>query len=255
MNKLWIYGDSFAVDFNVDWQWHRQLAKNLNCDLTVNGVFGVANDWILLTLSHDILANNIQPEDSVVVIISDPSRYWFLEQHPSISNYHNTTHLHKYQSRHGVNNEQIKSIELYYKHIQKDFVDAFRYDAHISWLNHTSQELKKSNIRFCAISGFDIQGFIPLQSQIPITGSLVNAISSPEFTSEHDELAWYDQGVPDQRLNHMLKDNHQILAEHLYQGIVTEQGVDLNTVAWAKHVLNMQTRDQLIDQLSPLQIR
>ena len=33
---LWIYGDSFGVDWKVDWGWHRQLAGQLNVDKVVN---------------------------------------------------------------------------------------------------------------------------------------------------------------------------------------------------------------------------
>ena len=43
---LWIYGDSFGVDWKVDWGWHRQLAGQLNVDKVVNQCCsGCANEW------------------------------------------------------------------------------------------------------------------------------------------------------------------------------------------------------------------
>ena len=63
--------------------------------------------------------------------------------------------------------------------------------------------------------------------------------------------AYYELPIPDQRINHMLKDNHSVLAQALLAG----DPFDLKDLAWTKGVLSTSTTSMLKDQLSPTLLR
>ena len=76
---LWIYGDSFGVDWKVDWGWHRQLAGQLNVDKVVNQCCsGCANEWSAKNFRDDQHSKG----DIVIFFLTNPARQWFWEDKP-----------------------------------------------------------------------------------------------------------------------------------------------------------------------------
>ena len=73
MKTLWIYGDSFAVDWKQDWGWQRQLANNLTVDRVVNQASaGCSNEWTMLKFLED----DHQPKDIVIMFFQKELCSW-----------------------------------------------------------------------------------------------------------------------------------------------------------------------------------
>ena len=255
MSKFWIYGDSFARDWGIDWQWHRQLAGFANRDLVVKGDFGVSNDWILMQLAEDWFADQFKKDDVIILITTSCNRYWFLKDHPTISNYNQMTMFHNYKDKWGVTDEQQQAIELYFKHIHQGYLDAFRFDAHIAWINDMSNKLAQKGVKLMLLPGWDNFSHVVPQASLPVKGSLVASASELEFTSADAMDKWYSRPIPDQRVNHLIKDNHYELAKAIANTITTNTVLDLNSIKWKHGVLNVQTEKMFSNQLSPTLIR
>ena len=83
MADLYVYGDSFAVDWREPWVWIRQFAERMRVDnCHVQACSGTNNEWIVKTFRDD----RHQPGDIVLVFITEPSRQWFFEDKPYLSN-------------------------------------------------------------------------------------------------------------------------------------------------------------------------
>ena len=66
---------------------------------------------------------------------------------------------------------------------------------------------------------------------------------------------WYNRPIPDQRVNHLLKDNHYELAKAIATAITNDTLLDLASVPWKQGVLNTRTSSAFAKQLSPTLIR
>ena len=70
MRTLYIFGDSFTVDYETDWTWTRQLASKLRVDAMLNdSIIGCSNEWILTKVKEnqdkitkdDVVASSERP--------------------------------------------------------------------------------------------------------------------------------------------------------------------------------------------------
>lgn len=255
MSSIYVYGDSFVRDWGLDWQWHHQLGAIANRNVRIKGDFGVANDWIFMQFAEDLNDKQFHRGDVVIIVTTNCSRYWFLKDHPTISNYANLTQFNLYKDKYGVTDEEVQAINLYYKHIHQGYIDAFRFDAQVAWINTMSKLLAEQGVHVCVIPGWDNFSYVKLETTVPVQGNLVDSVSSQEFTSEKAMDEWYNRAIPDQRVNHLLKDNHYELARALAQSITQRVPLNLDTVPWKKSVLNIRTEKMLANQLSPVLIR
>jgi hypothetical protein len=223
--------------------------------MAIKGDFGVSNDWILMQLAEDWYANSFEKDDIVIVVTTSCNRYWFLKDHPTISNYNQMTQFHNYKDKWGVTDEQQHAIELYFKHIHQGYLDAFRFDAHIAWINDMSNKLAQQGVKLMLLPGWDNFSHVRPQTTLPTQGSLVASVSEKEFTSEDAMDRWYSRTIPDQRVNHLIKDNHYELARAIANSITRDTVLDLDSVDWKLKVLNLQTEKMFANQLSPTLIR
>ena len=250
MSTLHVYGDSYCVDHGVDWQWYKQYASKAKLDLRVTADFGVANEWISMRWYQDYKDCVIKEGDVCVVVMTACIRHWFLWDHPNISNYQNMTHLDP--DFFGITKDQIRAVEMYYKHIQSGFVDAWKYDANTAWWNHYAKVLKDINCELIIIQGFsNMTDVKQVGTNRSFDSSLFATVCTGEFKSQEAMDAYYERGLPDQRVNHMLKDNHHVLSEALMTG----KDVDLTKLPWTLNKLSLNTEQFLKDQISPKLLR
>ena len=92
MSKIWIFGDSYGTHLAnnnqkiTPWFWAYSLGKRLNCTEYKNfSQWGVGNDYIHHEI--DLHAEEISPQDYVIVITSSSSREWLIEEQPTFSNF------------------------------------------------------------------------------------------------------------------------------------------------------------------------
>ena len=249
MNTVWVFGDSYVVDHGLDWQWYKQYARIKNKRAQAMADYGVANSWISMQMYEYINNKHIQPGDTVIVVTTHCIRHWFLWDHPNVSNYQNMTHLDP--NHFGINKDQLKAIEYYYKHIQSGYQDAWLYDANTAWLNHYARKFEQQGVETILIQGFSNASDIQLQGTKTVKDSLFETVCSLEFKNQKCMDEWYDRGLPDQRVNHMIKDNHKVLAEAL----AASDEIDLSTVEWRKNILSVNTESMFKDQMSPKLLR
>lgn len=243
--NVWVFGDSYVVDHGLEWQWYKQYAKIKNKTAHVMADYGVANSWISMQFFEYLNNEHIKPGDTVIVVTTHCVRHWFLWNHPNVSNYSNMTHLDP--DYFGISKDQIRAIEYYYKHIQSGYQDAWLYDANTAWLNTYAQRLQENNVDFFVLQGFSNATDVQPQGTINITNSLFETVCTTEFKNQRTMDEWYERGVPDQRVNHMLKDNHTVLAQALAEG----KDFDLADLPWKNNVLSVSTQSMFRDQLSP----
>ena len=101
-----------------------------------------------------------------------------------------------------------------------------------------------------------LQGFANATDVLPvgtieIKGNLFNTVCEGEFKSQKAMDEYYELPIPDQRINHMLKDNHKVLADAL----IANKSFDLAELDWHKGLLSVSTSGMLKDQLSPVPLR
>ena len=247
--SVYVYGDSYAVSLQADWQWYKQIAKQLKTDCYVSADFGVANEWICMQIYEDLVKGKHKPGDKVYVVMTASTRHWFLWDHPNVSNYENMRNIPL--DHFGITKDQVHAVEQYYKHIQSGFIDSWKYDATTTWLNHYAKRLADLGVDMYILQGFANATDVMPVGTIEIKSNLFNTVCEGEFKNQKAMDEYYELPIPDQRINHMLKDNHKVLADALLKN----KSFDLAELDWKKGILSVSTSGMLKDQLSPVALR
>jgi len=218
VNTFWLYGDSFAVDWGVDWSWPRLTAPALGVSRSVNQAqAGCANTYTLSRFRSD----PHQPGDTVVVCVTESTRHWFIEQEPALANYQTILHSQEslqFQKQHP---QQHSAIVSYYEQLQRTDLDDLALECQVSWL--WDQALQRG-VRLLLMPGFDHSLTRP-HDAVQFKGSL-NSVCMNEFVSDRDRIQWYNQGI-DTRANHLSRVNHEILAAKIIAAVREGIPVDL----------------------------
>lgn len=249
MNNVFVFGDSYVVDHDIEWQWYKQYARMKNKTAHAMADYGVANSWISMQLYEYYRNENFKPGDTVIVVTTHCIRHWFLWDHPNVSNYQNMNNLDP--AYFGITRDQVRAVEYYYKHIQSGYQDAFLYDANTAWLNHYADVLASKGVELILIQGWNNATDIKHKGAVDIQGCLFESVCSLEFKDKQHMEAWYERDVPDQRINHMMKDNHKVLAEAL----ANQDTIVLQDLPWRKGELSNSSEAMLKGQLSPKLLR
>lgn len=239
MSKLYIVGDSFSADSttlkDATPVWYRILAKKLGVDQIINNsIIGAAQDFSWYSLQN--WRKHITPDDYLVVVLTHPNRFWFIENDPSTAKYSN---VHGYESR--FEPRVVAAIKMYIEHIQRPTLDTVWLENRLAWLAYNAHlgKWRKPLI----ILGFtqDISQAVEYPDIQFSKGSLTDNVSNPEikvppevFKSDNEFAAYIktldevNNGI-DVRHNHMCISNHAILAEKIYQSIVNNVELDLTS--------------------------
>lgn len=232
MRRLFLFGDSFTVDYDTDWTWTRQLAEKLHVDGLINhSMIGTSNDWILMKLRENL--KDITNRDTVIIVLTSVYRYWFFKDKPELSNYMigNWDNFANQTDDKSV----VDAVKGYVNHIQRDDLDAFRFEHQVAWIKGTQQ---RYGFNLLLIPGFTMP--IDYSGMIQVVGDLTGTVSNAEFVSKKDDEEWYSSGI-DTRYNHMLKRNHDIMAAKCANSLLTKQPLDLQ-VGFERHILKGNER-------------
>lgn len=254
MANLWVVGDSFSFINQEDscylQAWSPQLAKKLNYTLYNNSLYGVCQDWELQQVN--LAQDNILSDDQLIVVLTDPSRYWFFEDFPHLTN----THIFDFEEI--INNtNRCNAVKSFIKYIQRESLDIQYINYRLSWLNNLSiiKNWKKPII----LLGFSqtILNLNHYTNLIFSKGSLTQDVSNNEISLEliTDKKFNYFFGL-DPRFNHMCLQNHDILVEKLYNTIKYGTELDL-TSGFNLNIINKETvTDELFQsQFSEINIK
>lgn len=221
LSKIYITGDSFSwtPEDDLGETWIKLLAVKLGIPVTNISCPGVPQDWIWSEIAN--LSKEITSDDQLIVVLTDPSRFWYIESDPSLSN----SWILESDFDRVVNSKEVKSaIEYYIKYIQRPNLD-IQFLAHrLGWLNNfvRIKNLKKPLI----LLAFD--QYIPDIENYPdliFSKGNLNSVSKGEETPE-DPHKW--RGV-DVRYNHLTLSNHKILADKIISTLENNNEIDLTT--------------------------
>ena len=214
---LWIYGDSFAVDWKVDWGWQRQAAVMLDVDRVVNqACAGSSNEWSAMQLRND----EQKPGDIVVFFTTESTRQWFFEDRPYLSNLASITDTRDAKELEQSEPEKYRAIMDYWLHLQRDDIDQLRMEHMIDSIRVQTIE---GELRLIVIPSFiSNMSFTDL---IPVQGNMTFSVCDGEFANQNEMRLWYNQSI-DTRANHMTQANHAVFARKLVVSL--DEGVPLD---------------------------
>lgn len=249
--SLYVFGDSFSVvgptknrtpnPIIPDWQWNVSLAKRLRMDLQSIAEFGTSNDWILLMVTQRL--HEFKSGDIVIVQTTEPQRYWFFEDNPSISNVGSGDDM----SNEGISTEQQTAIKLYWKYLHTNDKDQLRHEANYAYLNTLKWLCSNMGVKLIILPGFSLPNLFPIAG--PAINGTLQTVSLGEFVDKRAGEEWYSRpNTPDQRLNHLSQHNHKIISERLFDHIKQDKDLDLTT-GYLQKYLSVAT--QKTEQLNP----
>ncbi len=215
---LWIYGDSFAVDWKVDWGWQRQVAALMDVTRVVNqACSGSANEWSAMQFRDD----DQKPGDIVVFFTTSNSRQWFFKDRPHLSNLTSITDTPEAQQLQETEPDKYHSVMDYWMYLQRDDVDELRMQHMIDSIR-VKQIERELHLQLIPSFPADIEW----TDLTPVKGDMTTDVCDREFTDKQEMLLWYNQSI-DTRANHMTLSNHTVFARKLVQSLSERTPLDL----------------------------
>lgn len=238
---LHVFGDSFAAQWQVEWQWMHQVAQGLDCEMIPCASMGCANTWILTNMYTAYHQGVFKPGDWVVLVMTSYNRQWFFQNAPQVGNFNRMRGVEA--DYFGLTENQLAAVDAYFKYLQRDDIDNFHWDCYSAWVAHWASRWQQQGINLMVVPGFDHSSYIPPQGCVAVRGDL-NSISQAEFLNDRVKKTWYMQDYPDQRLNHLLRDNHDRLAGKILNSMQTGSELDL-TEGFVKHKITSTALEPL----------
>jgi hypothetical protein len=237
MNKLYVFGDSYAAPsinkHDTEKTWPSLLAKALNRELYNGAVVGGSQDFSFWQLYN--LTEKIDSDDVIVVVLTHPSRMWYVPDDPSLG--------YSYYVK-NTSKDVLDAAKKYEKYIQNPFLDLMKVEHRLAWLSYTAWLNDWG-------SPIIIEGFYQEKPQsfkykhiIMSNGNLTSNVSAPEVKGIDGEVNLlgnpiYEQviGADDYRFNHLILSNHRILVDKLLATINKKEPLDLKS-GFIKQVLD-----------------
>lgn len=228
--RLFIIGDSFSVapgpgDDTAVWTRiaAQELARRTGEPVSIvnASIMGASQDWCWMTLHGWIESGILRPQDYLIIAMTHPGRFWYLDRLPELSN-SNIIDLDRWCS-----SAEAKAIEGFIRYIQRPRLDAISLVNRLGWLGY--QVLKKNLRKPLLVKCFsqDWYQFESMDEIVHSDGDLFEGIQYWEFedpANEKDSNYW--SGI-DCRYNHMCVSNHQILGPRVAESLLTGQTLDL----------------------------
>lgn len=220
MNKLYIFGDSFAQEYDYEnfIPWFRKLSNDMNIEYENYGLQGSGPGY---SMNKFRSIENKLNEDYVVLMLSDPQRDYHSENNDigmanlRMSMDNQNFQMRPHQTDH-CRDDNIKNI-LYLKYVSKHLFKSTKFFVNVIWKNTIcNSEFIESedNFYFCDCG----------LGSIWIDEYELNAMHNVPFG--HTTLL--EQGkvkaiIEDNRYNHMSQRTHDTLSNLIYDFFVKEK--------------------------------
>jgi len=219
---LRIVGDSFASTemggYGKDRTWFSQLGEMLGAEVMNNSMIGAPQDFSWYSL-HD-WAPFVSPDDYLVIILTHPARFWFVEDDPTMGK---ADHLREFAFKYGQG--VADAAGLYVTYLQRPKLDTVFLENRLGWLAYNAHY--RGWRRPLVIKAFPQT--MPMAEEYPILnlskGDLTE-VSSREIIGR-DFNKWC-KGY-DIRFNHLCMRNHTVLTDKIYHSLTTDTQLDLTT--------------------------
>lgn len=260
--SLWLFGDSFSHQWtennkcaNVERTWSNQLAAAFSnvsrCSIVVNNfsIYGSSQDYTLSQIKDHL--TEIDPSDWVVITLTERSRYWLVDNHPSVSH-------SRIKGRTLDDPEYQRAIELFDRYINRDSIQILHQDYRLAWLNLIARNF---NLNIQVLRCFEDDKLDPEKyTDIKISQGCLLKIQNNEWKDQsvepHLQLIEFWAGW-DARYNHLCLRNHTILAEKLVDAFVKRSAVDLDSGFHRRFLErnNFKNIDWVGEELDPWAVR
>lgn len=236
---LWVIGDSFSqprIEIDTPKLWTELVADQLGCNLVNDSYYGVSQDFCWMHLQLWSIQQKIQPEDYVIVVLTHPNRYWYLDEHPDLSNGHQLIDLDEHVGR-----AQAQAIKGYIQYIQRPSLDSIQQISRMGWLawNTFSQNLRRPLV--IKAFEFELHKTDKYSSLNVANGQLFDIQLNEYCVADRERVTEYFYGA-DPRWNHMCLDNHKILADRVCDSFVNDSQLDL-TQGFLTELLPLESID------------
>ena len=227
MNKLYVIGDSFVAPpkpTDPTMVWPMMVAERMGLELVNPSEMGTAQDWHWQKLQQ-WLDSEITKDDYIIIALTHPSRFWFLETEPRL------THPHVIDLERWCSREQAKAIEHYIRYIQRPSLDIIHINNRLSYIAY--QVLKKGLHRPLMIKCFeqDVAQGEHFSELNWANGILMDDVQSIEFDppelDDPDQSFW--PGSIDARYNHLCLTNHRVMADKVVEALSNDSPLDLTS--------------------------
>ena len=253
-------GDSFAAAPKVGdgyRPWYIQATEKLGMNCENHSMIGVSQDWCFWKLSMHF--KELTADDQILVVLTHPGRFWFFDDKPQMTN-PNIVNIDKELSK-----DQLDAVLKFMTHIQRPPLDIQQMSHRLGWLNSQIERYKLKPAHILSAFplmvdiGYDmseLEDWSQYKNVIISNGNLQNDIQIKELKqgepSEYKVWKGYDC-----RYNHLIKSNHEVLAERVYQGITNGTPIDLKTPGFKTNVIQdsiFEDKDFIEKELEPFAI-
>ena len=238
MKTLYIVGDSFSAieykllhsettlpypnyDYGASVHWPKQLADKLNCNIVNFSEAGVSQDyeWDKIYRARDL----ITPDDYLIVVITEPYRFWYLEDKPQVS-----------RPDLLVQDPNLKRIgeiaDQFDRYINRDTLAVLNLENRLgalSYMAHT-QGWKTPLIVYAMSQIADMDRKF---NNLEFAKGTLTEIATNEAGKVFSEEYYNNKIIKgiDPRYNHLTMSNHRILVDKLYNYFINNKPVDLTT--------------------------
>jgi len=181
--------------------------------------YGVAQDFCWTQINKAM--NLLEPEDYMIVAVTHPNRFWYIDEHPNLSN-HYIINLEQYLTK-----DQTLAIQMFMQHIQRPELDTLHQTNRMKSLAY--EVLKRGLRRPLMINCFasDITEVESIEELNWAQGNLFSVQALEYLVGEEDSTTFF-KGV-DCRYNHLCLSNHSIVADKIIDSFMKQTTVDLNS--------------------------
>lgn len=213
---IWIFGDSFAHNWNHKDQWMNQLSNKMNGDVKCFGLAGSSLDYTYTKFNE--VRNDISVLDTVIILLTNIERRWLFEDRPNDCCFTDPEDIGERRA--------LKYYQLYLNH--EEIFEVYLYN----FLHNLHYLTKKLNLYTLIISNFfqEDNWLISKRKEFPhlcFANGILYDISLGEIKKNSnvpvDKLL-----TNDFRFNHLIKSNHDILAEKIAENVDKKDTISLD---------------------------
>ena len=242
MRNLYIVGDSFSSFYSGQnaWPlWTDQIGHHFSANVVNASMEGTNQDWQWRHIEN-FIKQEITEEDQLLVVLTSPMRFWFIEDLPQYSNPARATNLDKMIE----SSDMRSSIKGFLGNIWRPSLALQHQNQRLAQLSYwiRSKSLRAPLIIPAFLNFIDQKDWPEL---LIAKGNLYDDLQTVEFQGAEDQTPLDLWAGIECRYNHLCKQNHRVLADAVIHSLESNQQLDLTTVAVSRSLI---TADNCRDQ-------
>ncbi len=224
--NIWIFGDSFAHDYGIDYQWVNRLKEHYTVHNRAIEGSSLAYSYFALDQERD----NIEQGDTVIFVATNIERKWFVKDAPGDS----LRYVHR-------QDDVGRAARQYWLYLHNDAVDEVMFTNFIYSLELLTEQKKLTSIVLNV--NWETEDIMKrIANNIIYSERTLHSIQLDEYDTGACDY-WRTQAKIDTKPNHLLKTNHNILYNSLFECITMKTPLKLDQ----KKFLEKAITKQLID--------